>query len=522
MALDPFKVACWRFERIAPLLDHCLEEKQRCELIERMADEVVRWPSGRENPIGASTLYNWLQRYRVDSRIESLLPKPYIVPVRQPAIKRDWIDYALGLIEEQPQRSMFILCRRIKDKFGLVTAPSRSSLHRALQRQRRYVVAAVMRRERRRIRFQAAAVHQIWQADAKADFVVVFTDGARRRVRVLSILDDCSRFVVAALVVASESLPAVVRTFYDAVTRYGLPESFYADRGSAYDALLLRTALAVLGIRRINTRARNAPAHGKIEAYHRSLDNWFIKELPHQQIVDMTHLQRLLDAFIDKLYNDHRHREIGMTPRQAFNNIISRRTVSLDRLHRALLQTHRQKPDRKTGTVRAAGRLWRIPDKYLVPRCPLRIGESLLDDKCVFLIDQACNLIKLQPAVRMANAPHPSTSANDTLQYPAGSLSPLLEAYRGRMLPQARSGFGLPEIYQIFAQVVQRPVPHTEAEATSILQWLKAHGPFEPHAFKAALDATIKRLGPGRPLQQIIEELTRSIKNNQSAKGKRL
>jgi hypothetical protein len=82
-------------------------------------------------------------------------------------------------------------------------------------------------------------------------------------------------------------------------------------------------------------------------------------------------------------------------------------------------------------------------------------------------------------------------------------------------LPQARGGFGLPEIYDAFAQALARPVPATEAEATLVLEWLAARGPFQPQAFAAALDKVRAALGPGRPLAPLIRALDRLIARSQ-------
>ena len=355
MTLDPLKVALWRFEQIAPLLDPCLSECRRSDLVNQMAATPVRWLSGRDNPIARSTLYEWLSLYRAQPEIESLLPKKRGPCLRQLCIKPEWVEHALALIEEEHARSLYILTRRIQTKFELAAPPTRSSLQRALSKHSRYVAVRSARHGPRRTHFIAAKIHQMWQGDAKADFTVTFTDGTSHKVRIVSLIDDCSRFILAALVVATESLAAVCRTFYNAAARYGLPDSFYADRGSPYDAYVFRQGLALLGVRRINTKARNPSAHGKIEAYHRSLGRWFIKELPHQPVTDFVHLQLLLDAFIDKLYNKHIHRELKKSPCEVFNNTISLRTVSLQRLHQAFLKTSFQLPHPKTGTVRVNG-----------------------------------------------------------------------------------------------------------------------------------------------------------------------
>jgi hypothetical protein len=94
----------------------------------------------------------------------------------------------------------------------------------------------------------------------------------------------------------------------------------------------------------------------------------------------------------------------------------------------------------------------------------------------------------------------------------------LLEKYRGRILPQARSGFGLPEIYSAFSRAIGRHIPSTEAEATAIVQWLADYGPFDPKAFDLALTQTLDHLGSGRPLTQILQALTRRINPSQPGK----
>jgi transposase InsO family protein len=517
MTLDPLQVALWRFEQITPVLELCLSRTQRSNLIDAMAKRSVSWPSGDTRPIARSTIYYWYRKYLRAPQIESLLPALRSPSThKQSSIKSEWVAYALALLEEEPNRSLYVLCQRIQMKFGLQAAPARSTLHRFLRRQSRYVKVRTGDASARRTRFVAAAVHQIWHGDAKADFVVRFFDGSSRRIRILSLLDDCSRFILAARVVASESLPATVATFTHAVRRFGLPLCFYADRGSPYDSYLFRQGLAILGVRRINTRPRNPSAHGKIEAYHRSLHRWFIRELAHQPVRDIDHLQLLLDAVIERLYHQHIHRELKATPTAAFNNTISERTVSHSRLHEAFLQRHTLTPEKKTGNVRLCGTLFRVPSHYLVPRKALRFAIDITDPSIAYLVEHSGSHVRLEPAMRKAGEKKLLPNPPEFL--PQGSLSPLLETYRGRTLPRPCAGFGLPEIYQRLAEALGRTVPDTEREASLVLLWLKNHGPFEPRTFSHAVDAAVKHIGNGRPLAQLLDELSRIINRTNTTK----
>ncbi len=123
-----------------------------------------------------------------------------------------------------------------------------------------------------------------------------------------------------------------------------------------------------------------------------------------------------------------------------------------------------------------------------------------------------------EPAIKKTESPDQlQMEFRDRLE-PAGSLTPLLERYRGRKLPLAQAGFGLPEIYQMFSAVLGRRIPSTEAESASILDWLNRNGPFDPLSFRQALAKAVERLGEGRPLSRILREIEQQIQRPEDEK----
>lgn len=507
MARDPLRVAVFRLEQISPLLETRLSPGERRRLVLAAARTPVTWPSGRLAPVPASTLYRWLALYRLRPELESLFPKGRPAPKRAPAIAAEWIAHALALLEQEPRRSLYILGCRLRDRFGLAQAPARASLYRALVREPRYRELRRRARGERRVRnrFQATEPHAIWQGDAKAKFRVRFADGSQREMRVLSMLDDATRFVLRALVVLEETIAAAVAVFRQAAARFGLPDAFYADRGSAYDSWVFRKGLAVLGVRRIPTKSRNPSAHGKIEAYHRSLQRWFVQELRHEVVRDTAHLQELLDVCLDRIYHEHRHRELRQKPREALAGRCSARAASLERLRQAFLDERTLAVHPKDATVRIGGTLFRVPSRHIRASRRIRVAFDPEEPGIAFLVAGPGAFEPLQPAVRPA-------SAASTASKPAGALAPLVENLRGRTLPLASAAFGLPEIYEAFARLLGRDVPATEREAATVADWLARNGPFDPAAFHAALERVRARLGDGRPLSQILSALTRAIR----------
>jgi transposase InsO family protein len=505
-------VACFRFEQISPLLDPKLTAAERRRCIATLSKQEVQWPCGRFGKVSKRSLRRWLSAYFKDPRIEALQPKP--PPSKPPGARMDpeVLAYALALLEQESDRSLYYLRKMLLLRFPPDKVPSRATLHRGLQAQPRYKALRKRARGEKRIRkrFQASEPHQIWHADAKAPFTVCFRDGVRRRFQVLSMIDDATRAALAAFVVSSESLAAAVRTFRHAAARWGLPDSFYSDRGSCYDSDVFRGGLALLGVRRIDTRSRNPQAHGKIESYHRALQRWFVTELKHHVIRDQAHLQELLDGVIHMLYQPHHHRELGRSPQEALGEQRSARLVSYERLQEAFLEECSYVVCPRTATIRINKTPFRVPVEYRNHKKITVLLDPEYPETPYLRMRDGTRVALCQALTRPSRKQPPPGHPCGTGEAPAGPLTPLFVEYRGRVLPKAYPGFGLPEIYAALAQALGRSVPADEEEASHIVAFLKA-GPFEPTAFHSSLHATLRALGPGRPLRLILERLAGHI-----------
>jgi len=265
---EPLSIATFRFEMIEPLLDDTLGPGARKRLVAERSRQPVVWPSGETKPVPRSTLYRWWKAYQ-ERGLEGLLPKPRRDQGKPKSDRSEVTERALQLLLERPERSLNLVLALLEAEQPGLAIP-RSTLHRDLSQHPAY---QALRRERRtgdrqlRTRFEARAPHDIWQLDAKGPFPVTVAD-KETRATILSILDDHSRALLAAVAAKREKLGPAVRAFRSAAARWGLPAKIYCDRHSVYDSQAFRSGLAVLGVNRIASRSRNAPARGKIERYH--------------------------------------------------------------------------------------------------------------------------------------------------------------------------------------------------------------------------------------------------------------
>ncbi len=109
---------------------------------------------------------------------------------------------------------------------GLESAPSRATVHRVLSRNG-LVRTQEQQHPRKYRRWQREAPMHLWQMDLVGG--VPLADG--RECKMVTGIDDHSRFVVISSVVAVPSARAVCSAFTAAMRRYGVPFEVLTDNG---------------------------------------------------------------------------------------------------------------------------------------------------------------------------------------------------------------------------------------------------------------------------------------------------
>ena len=512
--LTPEDIARWRYQQIDRALPVLLNRSARARLIKEISKTPVVWPSGAVKPIKVATLYRWMSSYQ-KSGLSGLEPKSRkdkgTTKARLPeaviqAAEKLWLEdpeisltFAIGVLLADPELDLVNQGIKI----------SRSTLHRRLAAQPFYRgVIQGRKRERHRLRYLGRHAHDIWRLDAKGPVKVRLTSRQTIEIHIMTVLDDVTRAVLAALVVLSPDLFSAVAAFRKAAKRYGLPRRVYADRARIFDSKAFREGLAPLGVHRIWVRGRNPSGNGKIEAYHRSLKRWFTDRLAKQEVVDLIHLQQLLDGMIEKLYQDHHHRGMKQTPRAALAGQESKRTVSGQRLDDAFKKEVRKKSHPKTGEVDFESGTYLVPEPYR--------GQKLL-----FLIDPDPRIEPLfvEPQTkqrrllkRAAIALGPETEEKPVVvRWGKGPLQVLYDSWQKQVRPNAEAGFGLPELYSLLTSISGRHVPASDSEAREIHMAYQELGPLPSSSLTGVLKGIGSRLGKGRPIRVYLSAMAEAV-----------
>lgn len=504
-------VARFRYDQIVEALPVLLTRRARARIVAEISSRVVVWPSGDLKPVPRATAYRWLKLYK-EGGLEALRPKLREEKHNKRArLPDDVVERALELFLDVPEAGLTFLIALLEadpklrlEERGIRI--SKSTLSRRLAEHEIYQrLLRVLKKEKKRSRYVARHPHDIWHLDAKGPVAVLLVSGEEVEFHVLTVLDDATRDALAWIVVRTPDLRAAVRVFRLAAKRWGLPSVVYLDRAAIFDSHAFREGLADLGAHRVRIQPRNPEANGKIEAYHRSLARWFTKRLKKQKVVDLVHLQQLLDGMVERLYRDHRHRDLGMSPRTALDGRLSPRAVPMQRLDDAFRKKLRKKAHRKTGEVDLGS------DKYIVP-------DDLFGERLLFLIDpeeQAPPLVvhprnhRKIPLLRAAVRPEDAASPID--RYGDGPLQALYDAWQGKVRPNAEPGFGLPEIFALLGITAGRHVPQSDQEAARIHALWRDIGPLPRKPTERALHDIHHELGEGRALDIYLDALFRRV-----------
>jgi transposase InsO family protein len=216
-----------------------------------------------------------------------------------------------------PRRLLFELGRA-----GVSPLPSRSTIYRVLVRHQ--LVPARTRRRRRQDykRWQREAPMQLWQLDVTGS--VFLADGTE--LKLISGIDDHSRFCVIASVVRRATARAVCRAFLAAMMIYGIPEEVLTDNGKQFTGrfgkprpaeVLFERICRKNGIRQLLTRPRSPTTTGKVERWHQTLQKDFPDDAGPFATIEAA--QAAVDTWRAGYNHDRPHQSLDMaTPASRF------------------------------------------------------------------------------------------------------------------------------------------------------------------------------------------------------------
>jgi transposase len=256
---------------------------------------------------GKTQVYEWLARHREEGA-EGLVPRS-----RRPLSSPRQLDAA---VEDE-----IVRWRKARPRWGAKKirsmlardgwpVPAVSTVHQVLVR-RGLVDHAVPRREPPGgwQRFTRPSCNDLWHIDATRHQLA-----GGRGFWVIDLIDDHSRFLLAAHVAAGPTMEAGWAAFRGAVAACGLPRQLLSDNGLNFTGrhhgvtVAFERQVTASGTQFIHARARHPETLGKLERQHEVQNAWMAD---HPRPRSLPAAQRLLDAYRADYNTARPHEALG-------------------------------------------------------------------------------------------------------------------------------------------------------------------------------------------------------------------
>ncbi len=225
------------------------------------------------------TIYRWLKlTSQTDSSVHTKSKKKSKRSKKYPI---EVFNRIIELKEELPQRSAPLVHSILKREFP-TSCPSLSTIRKYIRDQG--LTYKSMYSKQGYIKFERKKPNDLWQIDIAG----VQTVGHLKKLYLIALLDDCSRFVVAAEYFKDQKGINVQKIIRNAVIAYGRPNQILADNGTQFRNLIgelgtkYTNLLEYLGIKPIFAKPHHPQTKGKIERWFGTVKQMFLVEARNQ------------------------------------------------------------------------------------------------------------------------------------------------------------------------------------------------------------------------------------------------
>ena len=303
---QPDDLGLWRFGIISPLLHHIEDGPPLHAQIMELAERTFYTPDGSQKNVSTDTIRNWLDRYKAGG-IDALRNKSR-KDRNQTSVPLELQKQLSALRQEHQQWTIIRLLRSLQ-KEGLWNGikPSRSALYRYAAI---HALSRLCNEKTSPVRsFEFPFFGDLWSAD--------FLHGPKvrcgiylRKVYLNAIIDDATRYIVAARFHLSEGTQSLLDDFSLAICRFGVPKRLYTDNGAAFRSKHLQLVAAKLGVALPHTPPYTPRGRGKIERFFRNVRDGFLTGI---QTTTLDDLNTKLNLWIQQ-YHATIHSTLGMSP----------------------------------------------------------------------------------------------------------------------------------------------------------------------------------------------------------------
>jgi transposase InsO family protein len=305
-------------EEVLAVLQEVAVAEQRYRAVLEVLEGGTVTEVARRFGVSRQTVHVWLRRYAADGGVTNLVDRSSR-PGSCPHQMNPHVEAKVLVIRDLHPTWGADRIRYQLQREAVEPVPGRTSIYRALVRNGRVDPRLRKRRRSDYRRWERGRPMELWQMDVVGG--IHLADGVE--VKCVTGIDDNSRFVVSARLVARATARPVCEALLAALRAHGIPEGVLTDNGKVFTGrfgagglaseVLFDRICAENGIRHLLTAPRSPTTTGKVERLHKTMRAEFLTAAD-RQYPTIAALQLALDTWVVHYNTERPHQALGMRP----------------------------------------------------------------------------------------------------------------------------------------------------------------------------------------------------------------
>lgn len=309
------KTALFRYSVIAPLETGTSEPSiSNKEFFRRAAAKPYTDPEGKTVTVGASTIEKWHHAYKKGG-FDALFPQSRKDEGVSRKLDQDLQSQIRFLMAQHPRITAAEIHRTLLCNGSIhLHQVSVSTVERFV----RLVRSREGQPEQKDMRrYERAHINEVWYGDTMYGPWLADKEG-KKRVYFLALIDDASRFIVAADLFFQDNFENLMAVIRSAVSKFGRPGLFTFDNGPAYRNRQMELLAARIGSSIHYCEPFTPTGKSKIERWFLTVRMQYLASLDMRNFHSLEELRRDFAGYVSR-YNQTAHSSLnGKTPQERY------------------------------------------------------------------------------------------------------------------------------------------------------------------------------------------------------------
>lgn len=309
------KTALFRYSVVAPLETGTSDPSQsNKEFFRRAAAKPYTDPDGKTVTVGASTIEKWHHAYKKGG-FDALFPQGRKDEGVSRKLDQDLQSQIQFLMAQHPRITAAEIHRTLLCNGSIhLHQVSVSTVERFVRLVRNREGQPAKKDMRR---YERAHINEVWYGDTMYGPWLSDKEG-KKRVYFIALIDDASRFIVAADLFFHDSFENLMAVIRSAVSKFGRPGLFTFDNGPAYRNQQMELLAARIGSSLHYCEPFTPTGKSKIERWFLTVRMQYLASLDMRDFHSLEELRRDFAGYVSR-YNQTPHSSLdGKTPQERY------------------------------------------------------------------------------------------------------------------------------------------------------------------------------------------------------------